>query len=394
MKGLTNAISQSGGGGGGDTISAVNRTNATIREGDKVWINKNSVVPNSKYTWDTPKYYSEYAAISDSTCQVGAYGSNKVYSLKDTSAELVETQATSVGKQVIYTEDGTVLYGASGNAYGMYTLTADSLVTKINSNRSVNFFPNLYDAYRTRVSLWDIKNGVASKTWTYDSLRTAYFVYNGYMYGQDESMNNITLKLNNDGTMTDMAYSHGLMAYYAFGYTSDLKYIFCNKGNALNLDISAKTVYRAEPFGDMLKFTKLQDGDLPTKLQAIINNCSLAFNPVSNILSVANETEYLFYKYENEELVELAIDLGIGDLLADGYAITNCPFINSDLSRAVIGLYKDSKFYPYTCLIQKTSDYNLVDYKTYMITADTLTGKANQDIPSGGTGEVTTILAD
>lgn len=392
MKGLTNAISQSGGGGGGDTISAVNRTNAVIREGDKVWVNKNSVVPNSKYTWDTPKYYSSYVAISDSTCQVGAYGSNKCYSLKDTSAELIETQATSVGKQVIYTEDGTVLYGASGNANGMYTLTLESLVTKVNNNRSYIIFPNLYGSYKTSVSLWDIKNGVASKTWSYDSLRATYFVYNGYVYGIDEyTMNNITLKLNEDGTMTNMSYRHALDDN-VIGYTSDLKYIFI--GDADTLDLARRTVYRAAPNGDMLKFTRLQDGDLPTKLLTMINSCSMTFNPVSNILSVANETEYLFYKYENEELVELAIDLGIGDLLADGYTITNCPFINSDLSRAVIGLNKDDVFYPYTCLIQKTSDYNLVAYKSYMITADTLTGKANQDIPSGGTGEVTTILAD
>lgn len=393
MKGLTNAISQSGGGGGGDTISAVNRTNAIIREGDKVWLNKNSVVPNSKYNWTDLSYYSATsAAISDSTCQVGLCGNNQVYSLKDSSAELLVTQSTDINAQALYLEDGTVLYGGTS---GVFTLTADSLVTKINGNRSIRFFSNLYDAHRTKVSLWDIKNGVTSKTWTYERLDNTFFIYNGYVYGQDEFNNYITAKLNDDGTMTDMAYSHGLRSYYAFGYTSDLKYIFCSEvGNSLNFDIAAKSVYRAEPFGDMLKFTKLQDGDLPTKLQAIINSCCLAFNPMTNILSVANETEYLFYKYENEELVELAIDLGIGDLLSDGYAITNCPFINSDLSRAVIGLYKDSRFYPYTCLIQKTSDYNLVAYKSYMITADTLTGKANQDIPSGGTGEVTTVLVD
>lgn len=391
MKGLTNAISQSGGGGGGDTISAVNRTNATIREGDKVWINKDSTVPNSKYVWNSARY-SEVAVV-DALVQIGCFNT-RGYKLNDTEAiRLDSVTGFQNPSTFIYQENGTATF--VGSRGGIFTLTTDELLKGIGGPSSSTIFQNGYAGRETILYKLDMVNGGVTKQWTLDSSsRDCFFVYNNIAYGNDYSTPYIW-RLAEDGTSTKERYYHGISGYI-FGYTSDLKLAFASIGNSSNLlGRQGKNIYKISENGDKLLFTAMTSAELPTKLQAIMDSCNMIYNPKTGILAAANASEYLLYKYENGSLVELAVDLGIGELINSGYTIQTVPMLSEDGGRAAILLSSSGGYYhPYTCLLQKTNEYNLVAYKSYMTTVDTLTGKANQDIPSGGTGEVTTILAD
>lgn len=390
MKGLTNAISQSGGGGGGDTISAVNRTNATIREGDKVWINKDSTVPNSKYEWATAQY--NYVAVVDALVQIGCFYSGG-YKLNDTEATRLDSiTGFQDPSTYIYQEDGTATF--VGSRGGIFTLTTDKLLKSIGGPNSSDLFQNGYASRNETVYKLDTVNGGVIKQWTLKPSGSACcFVYNNIAYGNNYSTPYIW-RLAEDGTATEERYSHGISGY-VFGYTSDMKLAFATTGNSNNItQLNNKIIYKISQNGDKLLSTPMPADEIPTKLQAIMNSCSMIYNSKTGILSAANTSEYLLYKYENGSLIELAVDLGISDLIDSGYTIKSVPMLSEDGGRAAILLHGNGNYRPYTCLLKKTSEYNLVAYKSYMITSDTLTGKANQDIPSGGTGEVTTILAD
>lgn len=390
MKGLTNAISQSGGGGGGDTISAVNRTNATIREGDKVWINKDSVIPNSKYEWYSAQYSN--VAVVDALVQIGCFYSSG-YKLNDTEAIRLDsiTGFRNPGT-FIYQENGTATF--VGSRGGIFTLTTDELLKGIGGPSNSNLYQNGYASQNDSVYKLDMVNGGVIKQWNLNIMSDCNFVYNNIVYGSNYGTAYIA-KLAEDGTYTEERYNHGISGYI-FGYTSDMKLAFATLGNSNNLEqLTSKAIYKMSENGDKLLFTSMTSAEIPTKLQAIINSCCMIYNPKTGILAAANASEYLLYKYENGSLVELAVDLGIGELIDSGYKIATVPMLSEDGGRAAILLFSGGGYYhPYTCLLQKTSEYNLVAYKSYMTTIDTLTGKANQDIPSGGTGEVTTILAD
>lgn len=394
MKGLTNAISQSGGGGGGDTISAVNRTNATIREGDKVWINKDSVVPNSKYEWAAGSG-TRLVSVADALVQIGCFGSTG-YKLNDTEATRLDSVTGFQNPSTyIYQEDGTATF--VGRRGGICTLTTDELLKSIGGPNAANLFQNGYASRNETVYKLDMVNGGVIKQWTTSQAYTSCsFVYNNIAYGANSSTTLVIWKLAEDGSATQETYKHGIShGVYAFGYTSDMKLAFATSGNNDNItQLNKKIIYKISENGDKLLFTTMTSSELPTKLSAIMNSCNMIYSPKTGILSVANNSEYLFYKYENGSLTELAVDLGIGELIDSGYTIQSVPMLSEDGGRAAILLFGNSKYRPYTCLLKKTSEYNLVAYKSYMLTVDMLTGKANQDIPSGGTGEVTTILAD
>lgn len=390
MKGLTNAISQSGGGGGGgDTISAVNRTNATIREGDKVWINKNSVVPNSKYEWATAQYNN--VAVADALVQIGCFNSTG-YKLNDTEATVLDSITGFQNPNTyIYQEDGTATF--VGSRGGIFTLTTDELLKGIGGSSSARLWQNGYAAWSTTVYKLDIVNGGVIKQWNISpSGSTCLFVYNNIAYGENYSTPYIW-RLAENGSATQERYNHGCSAY-VFGYTSDMKLAFATSGNNNNfIDNNNKVIYKISENGDKLLFTAMTSAELPTKLQAIMSSCKMLYNPKTGILSAANNSEYLLYKYENGSLKELAVDLGIGELIDSGYTITTVPMLSEDGGRAAILLCSSGGYYhPYTCLLQKTSEYNLVAYKSYMTTVDTLTGFANTDIQSGQSGEISTTL--
>lgn len=393
MKGLTNAISQSGGGGGGDTISAVNRTNTTIREGDKVWINKNSVIPNSKYEWTSAQYTN--VAVADALVQIGCFNSGG-YKLNDTEAVKLDSITGFQNPGIfIYQEDGTATF--VGSRGGIFTLTTDELLKGIGGPSNSNLFQNGYASRKETVYKLDMINGGVTKQWnTPSAYLSCSFVYNNIAYGADSSTTLVVWKLAEDGSATRETYKHGISyTAYVFGYTSDMKLAFAASGSNSNFSGQhRKIIYKISENGDKLLFTAMTSAELPTKLSAIMDSCDMIYNPKTGILSAANASEYLLYKYENGSLVELAVDLGIGELIDSGYTIQSVPMLSEDGGRAAILLFGNGNYRPYTCLLQKTSEYNLVAYKSYMTTVDTLTGKANQDIPSGGTGEVTTILAD
>lgn len=394
MKGLTNAISQSGGGGGGDTISAVNRTNAIIREGDKVWINKDSVIPNSKYEWT--RFSSNVQAVADALVQIGYCSGGYLYKLSDTEATGLSSTTSQFINTFAYQEDGAVSF--VGSRGGIYTLTTDELLKNIyGSITSANLFQNGYASRKETVYKLDMVNGGVIKQWsTPQAYGSCCLVYNNIAYGANSSLTLVVWKLAEDGSSTKETYKHGISpSAYVFGYTSDMKLAFATSGNNSNFTaMNGKIIYKITENGDKLLFTAMTSAELPTKLQAIISSCNMTYNPKTGILAAANASEYLLYKYENGSLTEFAVDLGIDDLIDSGYTIVSVPMLSEDSGRAAILLHGSSRYRPYTCLLQKTSEYNLVAYKSYMTTVDTLTGKANQDIPSGGTGEVTTILAD
>ena len=65
MKGITNAVVLQGGGGGGETVFAVNNTGTAIVRGTKAWLNRHNLDENTAYQHYAGGSRTQYAQVFD-----------------------------------------------------------------------------------------------------------------------------------------------------------------------------------------------------------------------------------------------------------------------------------------------------------------------------------------
>lgn len=395
MMGINNCVQVSGGSGGGETVSAINKTGSAISSGDKVWINPEGVNVGNNYKWTVnntsafPVYGDEWLLVGGSISKFAALGALTDIEITDVNAPYA--------RKLTYLESGETIMV---NYNGANILKADSLFT--NFGKAANVFQSGYTTtFQAReptvIKKINVNSLEISNTWTLNNNVSINAVIDNVAYGYDHGYNQYkTYTLADDNTFVSESFNHGISFgsnTSAIGITSDRAYAIVAGGNNLSDSISL-TFYSMTYNGSKYTFTAVADSELPEEIVSIKSACKAVFNVNNNILTLSSGATYLVYKYTNGQFVKQNIDLGISSLIPENGSIY-CPLFSRDMSRAVVRIKNTSGTYDsYTCLLQNTfADYSLVAYRPYLITQSTLTGKASESINSPAIGSVATVVA-
>ena len=392
MMGINNCVQVYG--GGGATITAVNKTGAAISQGDKVWINPEGVNVGNHYQWtgDTSNAYPVYG--DEHLLVGGAY--TRLFSIGALSATEIANVTTPAANNLTYLESGETIMA---NKNGVNILKSDSLFT--NFGQADNVFQSGYiTKYNPRSSSIIKKINVnsleISNTWTLKKAISINAVIDNVAYGYNHDYNEYKVFiLADDNTFVTENFDHGISFgtnTYAIGITSDRAYAIVANGNNLAGPCSL-TFYSMSYNGSRYTFTAVADSELPAEIVSVKQDCKAVFNTNNNILTMSKGATYLVYKYENGQFVKQNIDLGISSLIPENGSIY-CPLFSRDMSRAIVRMTNTAGgCNTYTCLLQNTfADYSLVAYRPYLMTQSTLTGKASESINSAAIGSVATVV--
>lgn len=395
MMGINNCVQVSGGSGGGETVSAINKTGAAISQGDKVWINPEGVNVGNHYQWANDVTFV-YPVYGDEHLLVGGT-MNKLCAIGALSDTLITDVAASYCRKLTYLDSGETIMV---NYNGANILKADSLFT--NFGKAANVFQSGYTTTfsarePTVIKKINVNSLEISNTWTLNNNVSINAVIDNIAYGYDHGYNQYkTYTLADDNTFVSESFNHGISFgsnTSAIGITSDRAYAIVAGGNNL-IDNISLTFYSMTYNGSKYTFTAVVDSDLPAEIVNIKSACKAVFNVKNNILTMSSGSTYLVYKYINGQFVKQNIDLGISSLIPENGSLY-CPLFSRDMSRAIVRISNTSGNYStYTCLLQNTfADYSLVAYKPYLIAQSTLTGKASDIINSAAIGSVATVVA-
>ena len=376
---LPDTIASISGGGGGATITAVNKTGAAISQGDKVWLSSNAQIAGSNYQIGNSGNWQPGAlGCIDRLGTFGCHNDN-LYSIGTDSASYVgKTPSTALIGSIMYM-DGNSMFAngakavridsASQYATNLYCVGGDIFIANRGSK-----------AYQLNITTGAILNTFTNANEMVSNYPAKVGDYIYRLYGSNSSSNYKWLIDYKNKTLVRSSYKITNAPYqydmYNAGVTMDNKFIFASK--ATNPAIGeAGYLYIIEVL-DNGNLKGLSQSEMPVELQKWFStNCGFNFNPYTGILCIHeyNGTDYGIYKYLNGVWSKIPVNL---DLPND--AIICGPItVSDDLSKACYSYYLSSST---TVQISKivnlttTSGYAAVPYRFYTINEDTVTGVA------------------
>lgn len=413
MLGRTNAVSASGG-GSGDTIQAVNRTGGLINSGDKVWI-----VPQAQQAGDGFQLYRGSETNSnfliDNDCNYIRCNTGLYYLGNDT----VETVAS--GFNYLY-RNGIYNYGGSSisqqfDGYKMnilingeiilpnYTTSSADCFIPSNSSTMIYWYGN---SAKTIYS-YNKKTKETKKYTNVDGLSVnisynCLFIIDDILYSAYASSSNKWYAKIDEGSASftklgDLTIS-GFLAYFIpKGILNDKKIIGVNYNETSGVVVAEIRNQNEVYICSSEEVSGLEECYVNTP------NIYPMFFPDSQILtyvkwnnsSTINEFSYGVFKYLGDnKWQKLNIILPIDPPSDLSHIPTQyCQYlaISTDLTKCLIGYWNSSsRFMLYLYKLENYDGNNIYKYRREIITENCLTGKANQDIESGQSGEVSTVL--
>ena len=384
MQGRTNSNLKSGSGGGA-TVSAINKTGAAISQGDKVWINSNVQTAGGNYKLASYSGgYSRCPVISrtgnfgwnySSLLSIGAESATTVGSFTATSRRIRYFSANSM-----FIDNNRVDDTAQYAMVNKVMLGNDLCSEYDNDNK-------IYHFYKINMA-----NGEVLQTWnmaTAPSLITdncmalvgdKIYDVNGSKY----------YELGESPSVTESTYTwaNKKNSLYPAGVTADGKYIICST-NKYFANYDGVSSLRLVEVVDSSHLKCLQQTEMPTDLQQFYNaKCHIVFNPYTGILTIAvhESTTYAVMKYAGGVWSKLSFDLS--SFLGTEFWLKGSITVSDDLSRACVNYSKnvtsaDSTYWAQIVNMSNTSGYAAVPYKSYNVTADTITGYAKAAASAG-----------
>ncbi len=395
MLGRTNAVSKSGGGSGGNVIQAVNRTGNLINSGDKVWINKDTLASGEHFEVYYKSPVSVIGEISPDGTLAVVY--NKIYEVGSNSATEIYTIPTSYNLGYFIQEENNLFYQdfSSNGGFiriGNDTTWSESLIRYRYLGNGLAFYYNSSNSFIAKIDIETGKVLYQSETISVgNGTYRCIFINNIFINsisGKKQAWlvtdtgSSIELTAQNPtNSLSSDLYTKGLFT------TIDNKYILGRSSSVGSFKIVSYDINTSA-------FTEYDMASVFPELMEWVNNTSFqyCFDRESGLLTFASTSSnsYAVFKYENGRFNKLVVELP-NDITVTNF---NCQIgITRDLSR--ISFINDYE-YP-NCnlnIASLTNDerYLLQSNAYYNIGETTLTGKANQDIPSGQTGEVSTVL--
>lgn len=407
---------------GGDTVTAVNKTGSAISEGDKVWIQKQTVTAGHVATPSGGYSLNYISGISNDGNYFVYAPSNNAGNMPLWYINNLETDTfTKVGDSLIYmslNESYPYRYSNDGSTFlstNIGTNTTTDSTSKIGEN-SFRLNHYLFVGYDLCMYKYQTANSTTSAikilntntgettSLTGSTLHGDYSIY--CIATSSTEICNLSQKVkyildrDNLTYTTNSVSSSNVSCTTPIGVTSDGKVIIAV--NRRSGSSSVDTAYTTLQFiSNSTTFIGWDTYRYPTRLQKIVNNTTdkyfISFNPNNDILAyikVGSTTEYGFFKYDTttETWSEIYIDLSsvlTGTMYPHGFISTT-----ADMTR--IGMPVGDSSYSNTKLriiqLQSVSGYKYVPYNYYDITSDVLTGFASENIAVDAEGEATTVL--
>lgn len=416
------------GGEGGDTITAVNKTGASILNNQKVWINKNDIEEGITFSPTNTQH-----KVNAGAC-ISSNGNYFSYSINNTTARklqplwyinnLNEGTVTSLGSSLIYFSDNIFKIMYSNNNDTFLCLTQNSSSSrgwsKIGDN-TFNWTTNNYylgydlvasngtTASAESIKILNMNNGELTPVNTSIKGLGEYSIATSstdiYSFSTNSNYRRHYIIDRNNLTIASSTPSqNNITCQYPIGATSDGKVVIAvNKEPSMLTVSGCNTLQFIKILGDTE--TAYLIDEYPEDLKTIVNNSDnnycFCFNPNCNVLTYAkisgsaNDIDYGFYQYSTttESWTKLNIDLT--DAIGNGYWLYGVITVTSDLSRVGINVSNTADYGLFRIIqLTSTSGYKLVPYKYYSIGEDIITGIAKENIASNSSGLVETILGE
>lgn len=372
MLGKTNAVIGTGGGGGA-TVTAINKTGATITAGSKVWINENVQTQGSSY---------QFAGVNEEGYL--SRSGNFAYNGRDTFS-ITNESATNVGK--VSAGSGKIRYMADNSVFANYGRVDE--VAQYSLSTSTTLLGDDYFGFDSKYNRINMTDGSVIQSWTIGSGASSTLVADtckvgNYFYRLTHNTSYMTkVTLNDDGTATGVKYNYSPVdsnSRYPIGVTIDNKYIVAASSGS---NLSSSGYLRIVEVIDEDNFKELPQSEMPAELQKYFSTAKgfFVFNPYTGILTAVDSTsiDYVVMKYENGEWKAVPVTL---DLPEDITAFISGLVVSDDLSRASIS-YKATQYgsssYAHIVNLTTTEGYVAVPYRFYNINENTITGYASND---------------
>lgn len=417
--------------GGGDTITAVNKTGSAISEGDKVWIQKQTVAAG---------YYSEPNSASyTANCFSGISNDGNYFSYSNGSTncslwyinDLSTNSFTNVGNNLIYLGGYRcgIRYSNLGDTFiftNYTTNTTTSMKTSKLGNNSfqTNYQYNYlgYDVFGNgntassgtkMLELGDLNAGTFT-TLTSTQSATGYVGVTGIAISQNDVYNlhdstHFTLDRANLTYSLASITENNINCEFCIGATSDSKIII-----AVNIHPSQPESTNPAPC-KRFQFIKVDNSnnvvtgynidEYLERLKPLTINTEgayfFSFNPNNDIFTVSGYSQssnpvYGFFKYDTttETWSEIYVDLS--SVLSDATYLCGQITVSEDMTRigVPVSVSGDSAGYSRLRIVQlqAVSGYKYVPYNYYDITSDVLTGFASENIAVDAEGDAATVL--
>lgn len=401
MLGKTNSNLKSGGGGGA-TVTAVNKTGAAISQGDKVWINSNVQTAGGNYKLDN---YGGGSSKCPVISRTGNFGWNYSYLLNigaDAATNVGSFTSQSLGIRYLADNsmfldnnrvDDTAQYVLSATGVSDFHPIGDDLCYGKDAGTNNYHFYKINMANGEILQTWNIANTPLAGTYNvmsvigdkiYDIMGSKY-----YMLGADSAVTENTYTWVNKGSSV----------LYPAGVTADGKYIICSTDyHFSNADPGG--YLRLVEVVDSSHLKCLQQTEMPADLQQFYSaRCHIVFNPYTGILTLAvhKSTAYAVMKYAGGVWSKLPFDLS--GFLGTEFWLKGSITVSDDLSRACVNYSKnvtsaDNTYWAQIVNMSNTSGYAAVPYKAYNVTADTITGYAKAAASAGDSFEANVASAE
>ena len=390
------------------TIDVINKTGATINEGDKVWLNENILDTESQLTslsgngitdnkmgyidrtgtwfWAYDNYYS-YPLDGTESTKIGSFSGDS-YNLSYPNAYLK------------YGPNGSMfINGARCDNQKNYKLTSDYPLY-IGENLLKTYYYNRWSYLEIRS--FDLDTGTILKSWktnispasdsTIDHVialhtekPTCAWIGSGYIQifelNDDETINYISAPTLNEA-----------VRMFPIGVTLDNKYIIGARSypyewSATETDNGCLRIIDITDFNNAHVLTQ---EEMPEDLQKYYNmKCCVTFNPYTGIIACSeyDGTNFTIQKYTSENGFE-NVPVDLGEITALRGPIT----FSDDMMRVAYSEKSGSACTTYFKTLKTNDGFSAVPYKYYNININTITGKATTSAEPDELVKVSTIL--
>lgn len=411
MKGITNAITQSGSGGGGDIVYAVNNTGSEIVANQKVWLNKHNLDENEAYQYKPSQLSTQYLAVFDNddnfllyNCLSTSQDYNVTYNpdLKTWSEEALEKKTAAVNNPsfmrfvnnevIVYTNkyvnnDTTIFSGLvnkdRNTGYTGLYLGGGYRVKYSSNSVFVLEYPGEYGGSQTKEI-----SGFGGYLATAIILDNRLFIAD---YKGNYKICTTTGDVIKEKTNALFSTSYPIQFFTGLNPGD---YVLLNTGkNQSSYEASPLAIYQFDSDHNLIEPT-----DLPEDLRVLIGqNAFIQYYNNLNILTVGTIDNVYMFKFDGTKFVNMNITI---QLPTDSKIDTSSSyrlFFSQDMTSAVISYKRDtSSLIYYACGFYKlktaSEDWYADTFPQF--SANTLTGKATGNTDEQGRYEVKTVLGE
>lgn len=408
MLGKTNATSSNG--GGGDIISAVNRSGKMIGKGEKVWI-----IPEASEAGSGFEFFkngsNETYFMSDRSCNY-VRANTALYYLGNNTSEVVVSGFTRLNEiyPTIYNYSDSVACFES-NPYAINILYQGQCLKpwSINSS-SLSVVPS-----NSKTLVYWLERSIAKSLFSYNletkeitqysADDTVNFGSDGKYFVIDEKLYALSstssyawcAQIDLVGkTITKIGQVNTVSIDKVLGITNDNKYIIAKDSGIKIIELVNETTLKLLTVDEVPELSECYAPKFNVQEPNFLPDNQIIAYAEFGGLSIDKFAYGVFQYTGGGNWKKLNIIMPIEPPKNLSYVPTqyyHALIISKDLTKAIVGYWNsNSRTMLYRYNLETFDGYNLYGYRRELITENVLTGKSSQDIANSETGEVQTIL--